>query len=230
MLTVVMSFFSVFVIIFLVFPFREFARGWVAKQLGDNTAEQAGMLTMNPLAHIDWMGALCMCLCCIGWTKPVPISINRCRKVNQSTAIVLVSLTGPLSMFLLGFILMIIAKVIWIAVVQQQMIDYLTMMTAALPVSYYVFYGIMMAAQICSYLAVLNLIPVPPFDGYYIIAGILPRKAAIWMETNARIINLVVLMLLISGLLSVPLQFLSSLMLKLMNLLTIWIVDISAII
>ena len=96
MLTVIISFFSVFVIIFLVFPFREFARAWVAKQLGDDTAEQYGMLTMNPLAHIDWMGALCMCLCCIGWSKPTPISINRCRKVSQKPAVLLVSLMGPL--------------------------------------------------------------------------------------------------------------------------------------
>ena len=209
MITVVLSFFSVFVIIFLVFPFREFARAWVAKQLGDNTAEESGMLTMNPLAHIDPMGALCMCLCCIGWSKPTPININRCRKVSQNTAVVLVSLTGPLSLFVLGFLLMIIAKVLLVTVLTQTTL--------------YISVALGYAAQICSYLAVLNLLPVPPFDGYYIIAGILPRRAAIWMETNARIINFVVLILLISGALSVPLSFLSKLMLDLMDLLTIWI-------
>ena len=211
MLTVVISFFSVLVILFLVFPFREYARAWVAKQLGDNTAEQSGMLTMNPLAHIDPMGALCMCLCCIGWSKPTPISINRCRKVSQSTALVLVSLTGPLSLFLLGFLLMIIATVMFYVI-------------AATQTTYYIFMALVTAAQICAYLAVLNLIPVPPFDGYYIIAGLLPRKAAIWMETNARIINFVVLILLISGALSGPLSFLSGKMLDLMDLLTIWII------
>ena len=209
MLTVVMSFFSVFVIIFLVFPFREFARAWVAKQLGDNTAEDCGMLTMNPLVHIDPMGALCMCLCCIGWSKPTPISINRCRKVSQNTAVVLVSLTGPLSLIFLGFLLMVIAKVVF----------------AVIPTvtTYYVLMALVTAAQICAYLAVLNLIPVPPFDGYYIVAGLLPRKAAIWMETNARIINFAVLILLISGVLSVPLSFLAGLMMDLMNFLTGWI-------
>lgn len=209
MLTIVISFFSVFVIIFLVFPFREFARAWVAKQLGDNTAEQAGMLTMNPLAHIDLMGALCMCLCCIGWSKPTPININRCRKVSQNTAVVLVSLTGPLALFLLGFVLMIIAKVVIVA--------------AASATAFYIYVALEMAAQICSYLAVLNLLPVPPFDGYYIISGILPRKAAIWMETNARIINLIVFVLLISGALSIPLGYLSGWMLDFMDLLTRWI-------
>lgn len=209
MTTVIISFFSVFAIIFLVFPFREFARAWVAKQLGDNTAEEYGMLTMNPLAHIDLMGALCMCLCCIGWSKPTPISLNRCRKVSQNTAVVLVSLTGPLSLFFLGFLLMVIAKVIFVI--------------SATTTTYYIFVALIMAAQICSYLAVLNLLPVPPFDGYGIISGLLPRKAAIWMETNARIINFVVLILLISGALSRPLSDLSTLMLNFMDLLTRWI-------
>lgn len=209
MLTVVISFFSVFVIIFLVFPFREYARAWVAKQLGDDTAEQYGMLTMNPLVHIDLMGALCMCLCCIGWSKPTPISINRCRKVTQKTAVLLVSLTGPLSLILLAFLLMVIGKVVFVLAASQT--------------TYYVMLALVMAAQICAYLAVLNLIPVPPFDGYYIIAGVLPRKAAIWMETNAQIINFVVLILLISGALSRPLSFLSGAMLRFMNFLTSWI-------
>lgn len=209
MLTVILSFFSVFVIIFLVFPFREFARAWVAKQLGDTTAEDCGMLTMNPLAHIDPMGALCMCLCCIGWSKPTPISINRCRKVSQSTAAVLVSLTGPLALILLAFLLMVIGKTVYVFAPSQ---------TTA-----YIMMAVVMAAQICAYLAVLNLIPVPPFDGYYIISGLLPRKAAIWMETNARIINFVVLILLVSGALSYPLGWLSAKMLDLMDFLTSWI-------
>lgn len=209
MIDVIVSFFSVFVIIFLVFPFREFARAWVAKQLGDDTAENCGMLTLNPLAHIDPMGALCMCLCCIGWSKPTPISINRCRKVSMSTAVVLVSLTGPLSLLLLAFILMIVSKVILVTITAQAVV--------------YVYIALRTAAQIAAYLAVLNLLPVPPFDGYYIIAGLLPRKAAIWMERNAQIINIAVFVLLISGVLSLPLSMLANGMLGLMDLLTFWI-------
>lgn len=209
MLYVVISFFSVFVILFLVFPFREYMRAWVAKQLGDDTAESCGRLTMNPLAHIDLMGALCMCLCCIGWSKPSPISINRCRKVSQRKAVVLVSMTGPLSLILLAFILMVIGKVVFVLVGSDTAANVMTAM--------------ILAAQISAYLAVLNLLPIPGFDGYYIIAGILPRKTAIWMETNARIINFVVLILLISGVLTRPLSFLATLMLDLMNFLTSWI-------
>lgn len=209
LIDVVLSFFSVFVIIFLVFPFREYARAWIAKQLGDTTAEDCGMLTLNPLAHIDPMGALCMCLCCIGWSKPTPISINRCRKVSQRTAVVLVSLSGPLALILLAFIMMIIAKVLLVFVTTDVVV--------------YIAMGLMTAAQISAYLAVLNLLPVPPFDGYYIIAGLLPRNAAIWMESHAQLINMIVFVLLISGILSVPLSLLANGMLYLMNLLTFWI-------
>lgn len=209
MIEVILSFFSVFVILFLVFPFREFARAWVAKQLGDDTAERCGMLTLNPLAHIDLMGALCMCMCCIGWSKPCPISLNRCRKVSLSTAVVLVSLTGPLSLILLAFIMMIIGKVILVTVASE----------AAL----WIYTGLSIAAQISAYLAVLNLIPIPPFDGYYIIAGLLPRNVAIWMENNSRIIYIVVFVLLVSGVLAIPLSMLASGMLTVMDLLTFWI-------
>ncbi len=209
MLVVVISFFSVFAILFLVFPFREFMRAWVAKQLGDDTAEDCGRLTMNPLAHIDPMGALCMCLCCIGWSKPSPININRCRKVSQRKAVVLVSMTGPLSLILLAFLLMVIGQGVFVLVASE---------TAA-----FIMAALITTAQISAYLAVLNLLPIPGFDGYYIIAGILPRKTAIWMETNAHIINFVVLILLISGVLSRPLGFLANLMLDLMNFLTSWI-------
>ena len=107
-----------------------------------------------------------------------------------------------------GFLMMMIAKAVFVFAGGQAV---------------YIVSAFVMAAQICSYLAVLNLLPVPPFDGFYIIAGLLPRKAAIWMETNAQIINFVVLILLISGALSVPLSKLAQLVMDLMNILTMWI-------
>lgn len=210
MVDVLLSFFSVFVILFLIFPFRGFARGWVATQLGDDTPESAGMLTLNPIAHIDPMGALCMCICCIGWSRYTPISLNRCRKVTERTAAILVALTGPLSMLILAFILIIISKILIVAIAPSATL-------------YYIYMGLYNAASISSYLAVLHLLPVPTFDGYVLIQGLLPRKQAIWMEQNARIINMVVFILLISGVLTLPLSFISSGIMWLFNLMTIWI-------
>lgn len=196
LITVVLSFFSVFVIIFLCFPFHECAHAFVAHLLGDDTASEQGRLTLNPLVHIDPMGALCMCLCNIGWARPTPVDIRRCRKVSARTADVLVSVAGPVSNIILALILMIISKVLLVTIAPSTTLIYVVM-------------ALQMTANINAFLAVFNLLPIPPFDGYALIQGVLPRKASIWVEQHAQIINLIVLVLMIAGALSGPLNFLS---------------------
>lgn len=65
------------VIVLLVLPLHEFAHGWVARKCGDDTAEAAGRLTLNPLAHVDPFGAVLLLLTGFGWAKPVPINPAR---------------------------------------------------------------------------------------------------------------------------------------------------------
>lgn len=197
--TTAISFFSVFVIIFVVFPIHESAHGLVAKLLGDDTAEREGRLTLNPLHHIDPMGALAMCLCNIGWAKPTPVDLRKCTKTSMRTANALVSLAGPVSNILLSLVLIIVEKVI--ILVAGQSMD----MTL-----YYVILALNYTATINIYLAVFNLIPVPPFDGYHVLASFLPAKAVYFMEKNGRIIYWVVFFLIVSGLLSTPLGIISN--------------------
>ncbi len=197
--TVAISFFSVFVIIFVVFPIHECAHGFVAKLLGDDTAERQGRLTLNPLHHIDPMGALAMCLCNIGWAKPTPVDLRKCTKVSMRKANVLVSLAGPVSNILLSLVLIIVEKVI--ILIAGNSID----MTL-----YYVILALNYTATINIYLAVFNLIPVPPFDGYHVLASFLPAKAVYFMEKNGRIIYWIVFFLIISGVLSIPLGAISN--------------------
>ncbi len=212
-MSVVLSFFSVFVLLFLCFPFRSYMKAWVAKQLGDDTAENAGMLTLNPLVHIDLMGALCMCLCCFGWSKPTPISLNRCRKYSMRKSAILISLMGVMSLIILGLILIVLAKVILLIFRNSASIETISLISGALS----------QAALISVYIAVLNLLPVPGFDGYVLIQGALPRNAAIFIEKNANIVNLIVLVLLVSGILSGPLSFLSAIIYMGLDFLTFWI-------
>lgn len=213
MTTVILSFFSVFVLLFLCFPFRAYMKCWAAKKLGDDTAESMGRYTLNPLVHIDLMGALCMMLCCFGWSKPTPINISRCRKYSIRKSAFLISLMGIVSLIILGLILIIIAKVLLVIFASSAAIETVYLVSSALS----------QAASISVYIAVLNLLPVPGFDGYVLIQGILPRNAAIFVERNANIINLVVFVLLVSGILTVPLSILSSLIYLGLNLITFWI-------
>lgn len=196
LLTVIISFFSVFVIIFLCFPIHECAHALVAKILGDDTAERQGRVTLNPLAHIDPMGAICMCICCIGWAKPTPVDLRNCRKTSMRTANVLVSLAGPLSNIILALIVMIIFKIMIVAG------------ALAGESATYIALGLSQIIQINIFLGIFNLIPIPPFDGYHILASFLPAKAVYFMEKNGQIINFIVFVLLISDVLDRPLMFL----------------------
>ena len=213
LITMVLSLFSVLVIIFLCFPVHECAHAFVAHLLGDDTASDMGRLTLNPLVHIDPMGALCMLVCSIGWAKPTPVSLHRCRKVSVRTADILVSAAGPVSNFLMALILVIISKIIWVTSMQQNPT------TTAL----WIILGLELTAQINVFLMIINLIPVPPFDGYSLIQGLLPRKQAIWIEEHAQIIHFIVFVLLISRALDKPLGYASDGVLWLIDKITFFI-------
>ena len=207
MITFVQSLFAVLVVILLCFPVHECSHALMAHILGDNTAAERGRLTLNPLAHIDPMGTFCMCLCNIGWAKPTPVNINRCRKVSARTADILVSVAGPVSNILMALVVVIILKVLLATV-------------AASETLIYVIGALEYIAGINTYLAVFNLLPIPPFDGYSLIQGVLPRKAAIWVEEHERMLNLMVFLLLITGALGIPLGFLSDKILDFLYLIT----------
>lgn len=193
---VALSFFAVLMLIFVCFPFRLCACAMVAHWLGDDTASERGRLTLNPLVHIDPVGALCMCLCGIGWSKPMPIDIRRCRKVSVHTAHVLISITGPLAFVLLAFVMLIISKILLSTMAITQTLFYIVM-------------ALQYVAGMCAFMAIFHMLPVPPFDGYVLIQGFLPRKFAILVEQYAGIIYMVVILLLVAGAISGPLGFLT---------------------
>src|SRR5271154_3549656 len=130
---------------------HEFAHAWVATKLGDDTPELEGRVTLQPLAHIDWIGTTLLPFISslltggfIGWGKPVNTNISKLKWGYNG--LLLVALAGPVMNLIFAFVLVIIA----------------TLMRTAVPdVSSFA----IMAAQLSVYLAVFNLIPVPPLDG-----------------------------------------------------------------
>lgn len=192
------SLFGVLAFLFICIPVHECAHAFVAKRLGDDTAERQGRLTLNPFAHIDLMGVVMMFVCSIGWAKPTPVDLRRCNKVKMKTANLLVSAAGPLSNLIMAFLFTIICKLLLVLSIKNANITL-----------YQIAQIVLYIANLNAFLAVFNLIPVPPFDGYHILASFLPAKALVFFERNAQIINLVLIILLVSGYASIPIGWLS---------------------
>jgi len=135
--------------------FHELAHGYTAFILGDRTAKDAGRLTLNPIKHIDVMGFIFMLIFKFGWAKPVPINPYKFR--NRKLGIILVSLAGPMT----NFILSIIIGLIYSLNIFKGPIANEILIVA-------LWYNIM--------LGVFNLLPFPPLDGSKILASLLPKK------------------------------------------------------
>ena len=146
---------------------HEYAHGYAAYKLGDNTAKAMGRLSLNPIHHIDPIGALCMVLFHFGWAKPVPINPLNFKDPKKGFAIT--ALAGPLTNLVLGFF----TTFIYVLCANTFKVSESAFVTA-LEKNTLLFLLYFFSINIG--LAIFNLIPVPPFDGSRILYVILPNK------------------------------------------------------
>ena len=165
--------------VLLAITLHELAHGYVAYCLGDNTAKAAGRLTLNPLAHLDPIGALMMLIAGFGWAKPVPVN-PFFFKGNRTTGMMLVSLAGPLVNLIVAYI----AYAVYVAGQGFYTVPFLNQF-----LNYCIILNV--------FLAVFNLIPIPPLDGSKILAGFLPKQTAFKFLTTMERYGFVILMVLI---------------------------------
>ncbi len=156
---------------------HEFAHAWTARALGDDTAERAGRLTLNPLEHIDPVGLLLPLLGVpFGWAKPVPVDPARFSPgVSMETGLVLTAGAGPLSNGVIA-ILATVAMGLWAR------FD-----PAAATAGGGSWAMLQSVAFLNLLLALFNLLPVPPLDGSRIADGLMPRSLRPAWETFSRL-------------------------------------------
>ena len=143
---------------------HEFAHAAMADHLGDPTPRLSGRLTLNPLAHLDPIGTLMLFLFRFGWGKPVPIDPFNLRSPRRDSA--LISLAGPASNLILATLLSFILRLPLISQFLHFLISPIILLNIVL--------------------ALFNLLPIYPLDGFKIVLGFLPQEQAYqWEELQS---------------------------------------------
>jgi Zn-dependent protease len=157
-----------FIVLLISLSVHEAAHAWTANRLGDPTARLLGRITLNPLAHIDWIGtvlfpliAMMSGLPLLGWAKPVPVEWRNLKSPRRDFGVI--AAAGPISNLILASVVAIVIFVMGGAA------DMAPGLTRTLLVD---------AVVLNCVLAVFNLVPVPPLDGGNVATGLLPLPMA----------------------------------------------------
>jgi len=145
-------------IVFVALPIHEFAHAAAAVRLGDETPRIAGRYTLNPLAHIDPVGAIMIMVVGFGWAKPVQWNPRNVR-MDPKKASIIVSVVGPLSNLALALLSMVVVRLL--VVLQPPFADVVGNF-------------LILFAYINVSLFIFNLLPVPPLDGSHVLFALLP--------------------------------------------------------
>ncbi len=200
-------------VLFTAVPVHECAHAWVAEKMGDDTGRKQGRITLNPFAHLTLWGSLMMILVGFGWGKPVMVDSRNFK--NPKKGMVLTSLAGPASNFIMAFLSMIVYKVLAFLSFAK---DSSTLDMLATVFVYITLINIS--------LAVFNFLPIPPLDGSKIFNAILPEKWYFTIMKYENFIFIALIILVYSGLLDAPLSFLQNKVIDVMLFLTGWVDNI----
>lgn len=185
--------------VFMAFSFHEFAHALVAYRMGDPTPKMQGRLTLDPLAHVDWIGLIMFTVFGFGWAKPVQFNPSNFK--NRKKGDILVSIAGPIANMILAFFALIIMHIL------GRIFPHFFYggQNSGIGIILSILYKI---TSLNLVFAFLNLIPIPPFDGYHVIKTLFFRRNIkfFWVLERYSMIILFAMILLniFSYIISVP--------------------------
>ncbi|MFC2160381.1 site-2 protease family protein [Acidobacteriota bacterium] len=213
-----------FVLLFAI-TIHEASHGWAAKKFGDPTAFQLGRVTINPIPHIDPIGTVLLPLLMmftgiplIGWAKPVPVNPMNLRNPRRDN--LWISAAGPISNFTAATAFFIVIRILKFASPKTFQAAFYTtaghagQLQLAQGIGLILFYGIL----INTFLAIFNLIPIPPLDGSGVLMGFLSDEAVEKYERIRPYGFLIIIGLLYLGVFRILLGPVQSIILTLMTI------------
>lgn len=196
-------------LVFVMLPLHELAHAWAATMLGDNTPRWHGRLTFSPMRHIDPLGAILLVLCGFGYAKPVPVNPRNFRNPKRDMA--LTALAGPLSNILMAFVSLALFRIL-LFFPQFGLGTQARAIASLVLVETFTFINLS--------LAVFNLLPLPPLDGFRILSAVLPSRWVFMIDRYHEYLRFAVLLLIVTDVLDGPIytamKFLLSLMVKIL--------------
>ncbi|MBQ0065085.1 MAG: site-2 protease family protein [Firmicutes bacterium] len=174
---------------------HEAAHAIVSFIMGDPTAKEKGRITLNPLAHIDWVGLAFMLLFGIGWAKPVPIDPYYYK--DRKTGIVWTAFAGPIANFLLSFVCVFL-----------YFFTFRLLYGIAL-IGPFIQNVLSFTATISASIGIFNLIPIPPLDGSKVLFAILPDDLYYRAIQENNIWVIILMALIVTGVIGHPISLLT---------------------
>ncbi len=183
----------------LVLPLHEAAHAWIAYKLGDDTAARQGRLTLNPFAHLDILGSILILFTGFGWAKPVPINPIRMKKYRAGIA--LTALAGPMSNIAAALFSALIYSIL-----MATKLGYDAIYTSTITPMTCILMLLKFLVSVNVGLAIFNLIPVPPLDGFNVLRYFTKESFDRWFFVHQREVSICFLIVILV-LNRVPAQF-----------------------
>jgi Zn-dependent protease len=173
--------------VFIAVAVHEYAKSLVAYRLGDTGVKEQGRLTLNPIKHMDILGSIFMAVFGYGWANPVKLSPFSFQ--NRKKSLIIIFITGFLTSLAVGGIFALAAHLYF---------DFMWQNLAFEDINFYILWGLSLAARLNIGFALLNLLPIHPLNGSFLISGLTP-ETGVKIAQAEKILQLILALFIVFG-------------------------------